>query len=737
MDTFFDILPAWGLPTILTALIVLAILLIFRLMAERQDAVLRWQWPALALRGLFILLLAMILINPVKFIPKNSGTKQKLIVLLDRSKSMAVEDQSGRNRLETAVYHLQKENILKKLSTAFDLDLRLFDKEVIPAAIQDLNTVQPDGTASDLEGALIRSIADFDTTRPNAGILLVSDGRSTRGAPLDAARLAVAQAVPLWTWCLGGEVVRQDVRVETTTNEVLAFADTDLELKGQLHQVGYDRRSFKVTLLKDGVEIKHQQILPNAEGVAPVVFRLKAPAKGEHRYALRVAAQPGEADTVNNERGIFVRVVGTRVKVLLAESEPHWDTKFMVHTLRKHDRIDLTAIYRLGAEQFSAIVTRKGDFHRETTNLFPSTRESLFDYDVCILGRGCESFFNTETEAALADFVAMRGGGLIFSRGKPYNGRFTALAQLEPVVWGQGSTEVGKVDVTRSGRHTPLFNFSVSLEKWHGMSGALPLPATVTRTRGEKPLAVVLATATERPPATTEHILMAYQNFGLGRVVTLNANGLWRWAFREKAKDDQLENVYQHHWLALIQWLLAHGEFLPGADVALRTERRYYTDTESIELMILTKGLPADQYQPRLTVKGPGLDQAVSLGEDQGGQYQLRIGPFPAGIYDIVLTNNIGRPPELTSQIEVVQSTVELQNLSADPAGMRKMAELSEGRPLEWEEVARLPRITKQWHYQRQLAYTHTILWDRWWLLALGLLLLGAEWFLRRRSGLL
>jgi hypothetical protein len=305
------------------------------------------------------------------------------------------------------------------------------------------------------------------------------------------------------------------------------------------------------------------------------------------------------------------------------------------------------------------------------------------------------------------------------------------------VVWGQGSKEVGRVDITEAGRRTPLFDFGVPLDEWRSMTGTLAPPTAVTETRGEKPLAVILATAAARPPANTDHIMMAYQNFGLGRVVTLNANGLWHWAFREKSNDDRQENIYQHFWLSLIQWLLAHGEFLPGTDTALRTERRYYTDTEPIELLILTKGVPTDQYHPRLTVKGPNLDQAVSLGENHGGQYRLQIGPFPPGTYDIVLANNIGRPSQLASQIEVVRSTVELQNLSADPTQMQRMAALSEGRALEADELNELPQIIKDWHHQRQLAHTHQILWDRWWLLALGILLLGAEWLLRRRWGLL
>jgi hypothetical protein len=736
MDVFFDILPVWPMPLIFAAAFTLAGLLVCRVLSERRDASIRRQWPALILRTIIILLLAVILINPVKIVPKKSGIKQKLTVLLDRSASMAVTDTGNRSRFDHAVSHLLDQKVMDRLGSRFDLDLRVFHRRVNQSALTGLGKIQPDGTGSDIGAALNRAISDLSKTEPNAGILLISDGRSTQGDPIEAARLAVADSVPLWTWCLGGTVTRQDVRMETAANEILAFAGANVDLKGRIRQYGYHRRSFQVSLLKDEAVLSQQEILPGKDGTAPVTFAIKAPERGEHRYVMRVAEQPGEANIVNNERPVFIRAVGEKVKILLAESEPHWDTKFLVHTLRRHDRVDLTAIYRLGEDRFSAIVASEGRFRRESTNLFPATRDTLFDYDICILGRGCETFFNRETESSLAEFVAERGGGLVFARGKPYNGRFASLAALEPIVWGKGKMAVGRVRITREGRRTPLFDFDVMAEDQHAIPGNLPLPGQASMTRGEKPMAVVLAVANGRPPDNADHILMAYQNYGLGRVVSLNAGGLWHWAFREKT-DDQMEDAYQRFWLALIQWLLAHGEFLPGTDVALRTERRYYSDEDRIELMILTKGLSSETYRPKLVIRGKDVHQAIALGKDRGGQYRLSIGPFPAGIYDIVLANNVGRPAELTSRVEVVQSMAEFQDLSADPQLMHELATLSEGRTLKKEDISKLPEIVREWHQRRQLAYTHHILWDRWWILLPVITLLCLEWYLRRRTGLL
>ena len=84
-----------------------------------------------------------------------------------------------------------------------------------------------------------------------------------------------------------------------------------------------------------------------------------------------------------------------------------------------------------------------------------------------------------------------------------------------------------------------------------------------------------------------------------------------------------------------------------------------------------------------------------------------------------------------------MSASVEKRELSADPALMRKLAEVSGGAVVGANDVARLPEIVRRWESARQLAHRQQSVWDRWWVLAGMLGLLGAEWWLRRREGLL
>jgi hypothetical protein len=112
-------------------------------------------------------------------------------------------------------------------------------------------------------------------------------------------------------------------------------------------------------------------------------------------------------------------------------------------------------------------------------------------------------------------------------------------------------------------------------------------------------------------------------------------------------------------------------------------------------------------------------------------------GPFPPGTYRVSLHNNVGQPAELAQNIDVLNASAETRDLSADPALMANLAQTTGGAVITAADVPRLPEIVRQWEIARQLAHRQQPIWDQWWLLSGLLALLGIEWWLRRREGLL
>jgi hypothetical protein len=476
--------------------------------------------------------------------------------------------------------------------------------------------------------------------------------------------------------------------------------------------------------------IETKEVLPDTNGAARVSLRVKAPGAGEQRYVFRVPPQPEEADTANNERAVFLRSVGEQVRVLVAEGQPHWDTKFLVQSLKRDPNVNLTAVYRLNATRNVAVVSVTGTEAHFEQDLFPRTQKEMDNYDVILLGRGAEGFFDAQTETLLSEFVARRGGSLVFARGKPYGGRFQPLAKLEPLAWGNGVTPAVRMKPTEAGRDNPMFDLG-SAGTLDELLERLPALDQVSVTLGEKPLAVVLAAAADQDGP----VLVAYQRYGQGKALSLNASGLWRWSFRETGQEES-EAAYGRFWISLLQWLLSGSQFLPGADVALTSTRRYYSSEQPMQFLISTRNLDNAIYQPRLVITGAKQNVEVEP-RRRGESFVAEAGPFAPGTYHINLRNNVGKPTELSQNVEVVSASIEKKELSADPQMMQKLAEVSGGAGVKAEDVAHMPEVIRKWEAARQLSHRQQPLWDRWWLLTGLLGLLGAEWWLRRRESLL
>ena len=698
-------------------------------------AALRW-WRegrgggALLLRTVIVGALVLVMLNPQWVLSRPRLEKPKLVVLLDSSASMATRDVGGETRFASAARTLGATATLAKLNKEFILDFREFDRTVRPADVGQLKDHTPDGEASEIGKSLMSAVSELGDSKAQAGVLLVSDGRATAPDTLDAAQLALARSVPLWTWTVGGLVPRHDLWIETPSSEALAFSGEEVDLTATLHADGYPNRSFKVDLLTNGTEVASKEVVPDTNGVARLSLRVKAPDAGEQRYVVRVPPEPDEADTANNERAVFLRSVGHKVRVLVAEGQPYWDTKFLVQSLKRNTNVELTAVYRLNAARHVAVVSTTGAETRTEQDLFPRSASAMNGFDVIVLGREADAFFDNQTETLLTSFVAKRGGSLVFARGKPYGGRFQSLAKFEPVAWGEGVVSGVKLRPTESGRDNPMFDLGTAgtLEE---LLERLPALDQASVTLGEKPLAVVLANAVQEDGP----VLIAYQRYGQGRTICLNAGGLWHWAFRESGQDES-EAAYQRFWISLLQWLLGGSEFLPGSDVALTSARRYYTSEQPMQFLISTRNLDPAIYQPRLVISGHGATIEVEP-RARNESFVAEAGPFAPGTYTVTLKNNIGKPAELSQGIEVVSASVEKRELSADPETMRQLAAVSGGTVLTANDVARLPEIVRHWDAARELSQHRHSLWDRWWLMTGIFALLGAEWWLRRREGLL
>jgi hypothetical protein len=155
-----------------------------------------------------------------------------------------------------------------------------------------------------------------------------------------------------------------------------------------------------------------------------------------------------------------------------------------------------------------------------------------------------------------------------------------------------------------------------------------------------------------------------------------------------------------------------------------------------MQFLISTRNIDPAIYKPRLEITAGNKKVEVEP-RQRGESFVAEAGPFEPGAFQVTLRNNIGKPAELSQNVEVVSASIEKKELSANPDLMRSLAEATGGATIKPEDVARMPEIVRHWEAARLIAHRQQPFWDRWWLLGGVLVLLGLEWWVRRKEGLL
>ncbi len=742
MKLHFD--PPFGpIQTVALLLLTVGVALALYLGRERRGA----KRPPLLLLGLrvaVVLLLALLLLNPVATMTApQAKSKAPFLLLLDTSRSMTTRDVPTVSQPETrwqAARRVTLENhaLLEALAQRYQVRVYGFDTR---AAATDLNVLRalesPHGDHTNLGDALTQAVSANRPTGTSGGfggVLLVSDGRDNgQASPLDAARTAKSLGCPVYTLCLGQETKAQDILVVAQRPQLFAEPGQQIEIAADLRDSGIPSGPATVELLRDGKRIATQNVLLKP-GRQEVRFPVMEPHRGFYRYAVACSPVPGETDLTNNRANVFLNVMDSHARVLLLEGQPTWDSKFLAQALRDDPTILLDSVYQLTDTRPFAV---SGSAEQALVHV-PRTVEEFAHYDVLLLGRGYESFFDGKATEELKKWVGDRGGCLVFLRGRA-DERSPGLRDLEPVVYGTQELASAQLRLTDAGRSHPGFAFDTG-EDAQTVVKKLPSLITATRVQNEKALAVVLARSSDsesgadgKPMAT-----LAYQRFGQGKVMAVVGQGLWRWAFLPPDQE-KYSKVYPEFWAQTIRWLVSESDFLPGQNIALRTDKTTYSAGETVTLLGFLRGpkvapppitltLPGGKTTTLTPARGDGktADFTASYRPPSPGEYVATVAPPPGN----------AKAVPVSAAFTIFSGQEEDANRSADPALMQQIAAVGGGQMLQAAELNTLPEKLRSAELASVRVVEPRTLWDRWWVLAALLGLLTVEWLLRRRSGL-
>jgi uncharacterized membrane protein len=694
-----------------------------------------------ALRLAALLLLLVFLLRPIVMRPPAQTGEAVVAILVDTSRSMAIRDGGSRSRLEQAVDAVSR--LVPALGTHFSTDVLRAGDLVAPAP---LTSLAADANRSDLQGA-VAAVLDRYRGRRIAGVVLISDGGDTgHDGPL------ADPSVPVFTLGVGSASGAPDREVTAVTAGDPKLDHASVDLRVVATSRGYGRKPFTIQLSAGDHVVDSRQVVPAVDGApVDVTFTVSPDASTGTVYAAAIAPEPGEATTGNNARSVFISPRGRKRRVLMLEGAPGFEHSFLSRALAEDSDLDIDAAVRKGANdagQSTFLVQAPSSRAATLATGFPGSREALFSYDAVIAANESADTLSTAQLAALADFVALRGGGLLALGGVTFSGRGligTPLEAVLPVELGdrrgavrrtsQGAELAGPRGIvvpTPEGATHPAMRIGESPDETRKKWSALPPLPSSAALGAPRAGATVLATASIAGGAI--YPIVAVQPYGLGRSMIFGGEASWRWRMMMPVTD----RSYERFWRQAVRWLAAPTPdpvsvivpeaAQPGEDVTIAADVRDAAFA------------PISDATIDATVVGPDkAAHAITFRRDisREGRFVTSFRPDVKGVYALhALASRRGATIGASERAFYAGGAdPELADPRLNENVLRRIAQSSGGRYAPIGDAAHVAEWIEDAAPQSSELEPRDA-WQQPWLLALVIGLLAAEWILRRRWGL-
>jgi uncharacterized membrane protein len=702
----------------------------------------RVEWRQRAVLGLLrVAALAVILFcifRPVLVVKAAVAQQNVVGILLDDSRSMQLPETNtgtaSRGDLVRQTFGNPDSPMMKALSDRFLV--RTFRFSSSTARVSAPSDLTFSGTQTRLANA-IESARQELAGLPVSGLLLVTDGADTTDATVaDALLASKAEQLPLFTVGVGQETLSHDIQVGRVSTPRTALKGTSLLVDAVLTQTGYAGQTVTLDVEDGGRIVGSQPVRLPADG-DPISVRVRftATEAGPRVFRLRVAPQPGEVVTQNNQRDVQIDVRDRRERILYYEGEPRFEMKFMRKAIADDQNLQLVTLQRTAENKYYRL-----DIDAAAVELaagFPKTREELFAYRAIVLGSVEATAFTADQLRMISEFVDVRGGGLLalggyrsFAEGG-YAG--TPVADVMPVTLGRAGASLAhlKVHPTRAGEAHAVTQLGdteqASADRWKSM----PALTTVNTIDAIKPGATVLLSATDE--RRRDRVVLAYERYGRGKSIAFPVQDSWKWQMDATIRVE--DQTHENFWRQLLRWLV---DGVPDA-----VETRTLTDrVEPGQPVTLT----ADVVDPRFvelndatvvahvtSPSGKKTDVPLQWTGERNGQYRANFGTSEPGWYEAKLDatregKSVGTG---VTHVRAVPDDAEYFDAAMHAPLLKRIAQETGGRFYPADAMSTLPEDLK-YSGRGVTAVEERELWHMPALLLSLVAIVCAEWGLRR-----
>lgn len=668
----------------------------------------------ISLRTISILLLLFVFFEPIFSFTKKIEVKPVNLFFVDNSHSIKIKD--GTNRMEDEKTFLQN---LKNNNIAASSELYSFGDKVKKISLDSLSGFDfSDGETnfSDIFAGINKSNKNIST------ITIVSDGVITEGTnPLFFARKL---NIPVFTVGIGDSTKKNDVIIKSVLFNEFIYSQTPTTILGTIINKGFENKTVTVSLLEEGKIVDQKNMTLSQSGIQNVSMNYTPSSAGEKKLVLSISKTDGEFSTANNKKVFYIKVLSSKIKVLVVAGSPSPDLSFIKNALSQDKNLEINSITQTAPDKFLEQVNK----------------DALLDSaDVLFLIDFPTNNTPENLYRKIQDIIIKKDKPFFFLFGSETN--FLKLKNLEPAlpfVFQQAVSTPYEVqpNIQPAEMNNPIIqnNSQNIISGWNNLPPVQQPDALLT----SKPESEILSKIVINNVPVNRPLILT-RKLGEKRSVAVLAQNIWRWGLQTANKDS---DIFGKFILNSVKWLNNKEE---QKQVTIRTGKKSYSTGERIEFngQVYDESFnPVSSAELNINIKGSGETYNVAMNSIGNGLYQGFLESALPGDYNFTGTarqdgNIIGND---SGKFNIGEMDIEFINTNMDYDFLNSFSNSAGGKffmPAEQNELFDILKKTNQKSTRSEIETAEFNLWANEWLMSIIIFLFALEWFFRKRFGML
>lgn len=655
----------------------------------------KWiKYIVFSLRFILVFILAFLLLSPLVKSISRTVEKPIIVIAQDNSKSILLNKDSAFYKGEFA----QKvKSLVVDLSDKFEVQEYSFGNKITQQLSFSYDEKQTDFIQ------FVQELQNNLANRNVGAVIFASDGIYNRGSnPVYEAEKLNA---PFYSISMGDTAIQKDLILKKVEHNRIAFLGNEFPMQVTVLTNKLKGENAELNIFHKGKSVFNKKI-----SIGDDVFTLEVPVQietkevGLQRYTIALSEINGEVNLVNNKSDVLIDVLDSREKILILTEAPHPDIAALKNAIESNNN-------------YQAEVSLVNDFN-----------QPLKQYSLVVFYQLPTA--NNISQKILTDAKQLNVPSLFILGANSNVGLFNTLDAGVKIVSANGKMNECEAIVNKD------FNLFTVSDKFNEELKDFPALSCPFGNYQLNNSAQVMMYQKIGMVTTQNPILFFTQN-GNSKIGVLCGEGIWRWHLRSFAqtKSHELFNEFVNKIVQYLSIRVDRNNFIVN-------HKKFFSENEDAEF-------DAEVYNQSYELINEG-DVSIELMDAEGKKYpytfsktanayHLNVGNIPVGEYSYQAKAKVGvKPLTAKGSFSVAPVIAENLNTIADHHLLYMLSQSTGGKMFYPNQLDLLKDELMKREDLKSVSYSNKKLIDLInlpWVFFLLLLLVSAEWVIRKYNG--